>query len=310
MSEVVAPADGGQGAGASATSAAVLTPTPGHQVVNANDTSTGAIAAPPPPPQPANPTIDWLKGADETTLGYTANKGWKDPAEVVRSYQNLEKLLGADKAGNAIVVPKPDADPKEWAAVYDKLGRPTGPDGYKVPVPEGGNKEFQDSMLKVAHDLGLTKSQAEGLFGKYNEATMGMAKAQAEAKMAAFQQDDAAIKQEWGAAYTQNLAQAQAAARVLGLDSATIDKLSDALGHKGTMQLLQKIGSKAAEADFVDGGSDKPGFSSVMSPAQAKSEIRELSQDRGFTAKLLAKDAQAMQRWSQLHDWAYPQEQR
>ena len=304
MSEAT-PADSGQGA-SSSTSAAIVNAAASPQTVSA--TSTSQVAATPAPVQPANQTIDWLTGADELTLGYTANKGWKDPSEVVRSYQNLEKLMGADKAGNAIVVPKADADPKEWGAVYDRLGRPAGPDGYKAPVPEGGNAEFQTKAFGKAHELGLSKAQGEGLVNWFNEQQTGMIQAAQQAKVAQFQQDEQAIRGEWGAAYTQNLAQAQAAARFLGIDAATIDKISDSLGHKGTMQLLQKIGSRSVESEFVDGGADKPGFSSVMSPAQAKSEIKSLAEDANFRAKLIAKDADAMRKWDQLHQWAHPEQ--
>ena len=307
MSEVAAPADtGGQGTGTPSTSAAIVNTAASPQTVSA--TSTSQVAATPAPVQPANQTIDWLTGADELTLGYTANKGWKDPSEVVRSYQNLEKLMGADKAGNAIVVPKADADPKEWGAVYDRLGRPANPDGYKVSVPEGGDAEFQKGMLTVAHEAGLSQAQAEKLFGTFNERALAAMAQQQQAKVAQFQQDEQSIRTEWGAAYTQNLAQAQAAARFLGIDAATIDKISDSLGHKGTMQLLQKIGSRSVESEFVDGGADKPGFSSVMSPAQAKSEIKSLAEDKNFRAKLIAKDADALRKWDQLHQWAHPEQ--
>lgn len=299
MAEAAAPVQGGQG-----TSSAILNTAASTQTVQA--TSTSEVATPPAQPQPPS-TIEWLKDADELTTGYVQNKGWDNPTKVVQSYQNLEKLLGADKAGNAIIVPKPDADPKEWAGIYDRLGRPTAPDGYKVPLPEGGSKESHEAVLAKIHELGLSKSQGESLVNWYNEQVSNGMKAANEAKSAQFQKDDQSIKQEWGAAYTQNLAQAQAAARFLGLDAQTIDKISESLGHKGTMQLLQKIGSRAVESDFVDGGSDRPGFGSVMSPAQAKAEIQQLANDKGFRAKMMAKDAASMQRWDQLHQWAYPE---
>lgn len=299
MSDTNAPADSGQGGAPVSTSAAVSA----APAAPAAPTSAQVAA---PAPAPVAQPVSWLPDADETLTGYVQNKGWDTPAKAVDSYRNLEKLLGADKAGNAVVIPKEGADPKEWAAVYDRLGRPTGPDGYKVAVPEGGNAELQTAVLAKAHELGLSKAQGEGLIGWYNEQAAGILAKEAAAKAAAFQQEDAAIKTEWGSAYTQNLAAAQAAARGLGLDGQTIDKMSEALGHKATMQLLNKIGTRMQEPGFVAGDKTEQ-FGNAMTPGQAKAEIQSLTQDKGWVAKLMAKDATALARWDQLHRYAFPE---
>lgn len=295
-----APTDGGQGAPVS-TGAALA--------------AASAAAAPEPASaqlsqQPAAPNVsapDWLKEADEITVGYVQNKGWDNPAKVVDSYRNLEKLLGADKANNAIVIPKEGADPKEWAAVFDRLGRPTGPDGYKVELPAGGNADMHNASLAKFHELGLTKAQGENLMSWFNGLQTQSMQQMEQAKAAQFAQEDQAIKQEWGNAYTQELAKAQQAARGLGLDATTIDKLSDALGHAGTMRLLNSIGSKLGEDKFVGGDRSDNSFGNAMTPAQAKAEIQTLMQDREFSAKLMNKDSAATQRWTQLHQWAFPE---
>lgn len=300
MSEI-ASADGGQGAVATASSAALLSAAP---VAPAEPTGQQVAAAP--APAPAAPAIKWLDGADETTVGYVQNKGWTEPKQVLEGYRNLEKLLGADKANNAVVIPKEGADPKEWAAVYDRLGRPSEPNGYKVELPQGGNAEFQNAVLSKFHELGLTKAQGEALANWYNGTTQESLAALEQQRVAQFQQDDAAIKREWGAAYTQNLAQAQSAARGLGLDANTIDKLSEALGHKTTMQLLQKVGSRLTEDSFV--APDAPQtFGSAMTPGQAKAQIQGLMSDKDFTAKYLAGDTDAKAKMARLHSFAYPE---
>lgn len=291
----------GQGTATAAPStAAALSASHATTAVSASTQVTASATTPP------NPQIAWLgDGVDEATLGYVANKGWDDPKKAVQSYQNLEKLLGADKAGNAIVLPKPEADAKEWDAIWNRLGRPAEPAGYNVLVPEGGSKEFQDEMLKEAHAAGMPKAMAEKLFNKFNEKQVEARKAQQIAKEQQFVADDQAVKQEWGQAYVQNLAQAQAAARVLGLDGPTIDKLSDALGHKATMTLLQKIGSKTGEAEFVS-GDGSTNFGGVMTPAQAKAEIVALRNDKNFAARYLNNDKAAIAEMERLHKFAYP----
>lgn len=303
MSEAAASADSGQGAPGSTSAALASTSVPATPAAPTGQQLTVSAA---PTDLPATPTFDWAKGADELTTGYIQNKGWDNPMKVVDSYRNLEKLLGADKADNAVVIPKHDADPKEWAAVYDKLGRPSAPDGYKVELPEGGDKAFHEASMSKFHELGLTKAQGEQLANWYNSTVVESVQAAEADRAARFQQEDTAIRQEWGAAFTQNLAQAQAAARGLGLDGATIDKLSDALGHKATMQMLQNIGSRMGEDTFVTGNGDT-NFGSVMTPAQAKASIQSLMSDKDFTARYLKGDAGAKAEMQRLHQFAYPE---
>lgn len=304
MSEAIAPTDGGQGV---ATPAAPTSSSAALNVSAVPPAPTGQQAtAAPAAPAPATPAPSWLEGADETTIGYVQNKGWSDPKQVLDGYRNLEKLLGADKANNAVIIPKHDADPKEWNAVFDKLGRPTGPDGYKVDLPEGGDKTMHEASLAKFHELGLTKTQGENLLNWFNGQVQESTAAMAAQRAAEFQQQDIALKTEWGNAYTQNLAQAQAGARGLGLDSGTIDKLSDALGHQATMNLLQKVGAGMREDSLVT--SDSPaGFGSAMTPGQAKAQIQSLMSDRDFTSKYLNGDAGAKAKMSQLHSYAYPE---
>lgn len=253
---------------------------------------------------PSMPSLSWLGEADELTVGYVQNKGWSDPKQVLDGYRNLEKLLGADKAGNAVVLPRLDADAKEWGPVWDRMGRPPAADGYARL--EGGDPEIQNTMFGRFHELGLSKAQGEGIaqwlaeFGNQSET---QSQQQAEAR---FQTEDQAVKTEWGAAYTQNLAQAQAAARGLGLDAQTIDAISDALGHQRTMNLLQQIGSRMGEDSFVTGDRTET-FGNALTPGQAKAQIQTLMSDKDFTSRYLAGDAAAKAKMEGLHRFAYPE---
>jgi len=283
MSDVNTPAEGGQGAAPAAASAAAP-----------------AAAAPAAAPS-------WLSGADETTVGYVQNKGWTEPKQVLEGYRNLEKLLGADKAGNAVILPKPDAQQAELDAFYNRLGRPVDASGYKLAVPEGADPTFAQAAAGKFHELGLTQKQGEALTAWWNETAGANTAAAQAAKATAFQADDAALKTAWGAAYQQNLTAAQAAVRGLGLDDATIDKLADSMGHKAAMEFFHKIGAKIGEPDFVAGDKLET-FGSALTPGQAKAKIAELMKDKGFTAKYLSNDAAAKAEMERLHKFAYPEE--
>ena len=69
----------------------------------------------------------WYDAFPEDVRGLVQNKGWQSPVDAIQSYTNLEKFLGADKAGRGLVLPKDDAGADEWGQVYDRLGRPADP---------------------------------------------------------------------------------------------------------------------------------------------------------------------------------------
>lgn len=271
--------------------------------------ATPATAAPATTPAsaPEGTAQTWYNGADELTTGYIQNKGWQNPLDAIKSYQNLEQLLGADRAGRTVVMPKPDATPEERNAFYEKLGRPTDANGYNLQVPEGfGDKEFAGQAGQWFHELGLSKAQGEQLVAKWNEYIGARVGADQTAQAQAFEQDNTKLTQEWGAAHAQNLAAAQAAARGLGLDTTTIDKLQSALGHYGTMNLLAKIGSKTIESPFV-AGDGKPGFGDAMTPAQAKAEIKALMGDKEFVKQYTGGNREAFLKVQRLNQFAYPE---
>jgi hypothetical protein len=274
-------------------------------VAPAGSTSAAVAAAPPVVSIPNAAGPEWLAGADELKVGYVQNKGWKDPAQVVDSYINLEKLLGAEKAGRTVVLPGEKAEAAELDAFYTKLGRPAEAKDYKIAVPEGVPTDYAESAKAKFHELGISAKQAEALAAWNNEQAAAMSAKQQNQSAEAFNADVSTIKTEWGAAHDQNLVIARNAAAALGWDGAKIDKVSGALGHAETMRLLHQIGSKTGESDFV--GGQGTSFGNAKTPAQAKAEIQALKQDRGFTAKLMNKDAEANARWTQLHQYAFPQ---
>lgn len=286
MTDVTAtPADGGQGAAAAP-----------------------AAAAPAAAPAAATPEVAWLPGADEVTVGYLKNKGWTDPGQVLDGYKNLEKLLGADRAGRTVVLPKEDASPDDLNAFYSKLGRPATADDYKIGVPDGGDAEYAKAAAAKFHELGLSAKQAAALVEWNNSQVANLKTSTETAAQTRFADEDRALKSEWGNAFTQNLNQAQAAARGLGIEAAQIDALSSALGHKATMELFQKIGSRMSEADFVSGSKTEK-FGNAMTPGQAKAEIQTLRADKEFVAKYAGGDAEAKARMARLHAFAFPEQQ-
>lgn len=248
---------------------------------------------------------DWTTGLAEDVRGFVQTKGWKGPADVIGSYTNLEKLLGADKAGRALVPPKDDAAPEEWSAFYNKLGRPEAPDGYKIPVPDGDAGEFAKTASTWFHEAGLTAKQAETLAAKWNEhmgGTLQQQQAEYAQKSAVDLQD---LQKEWGKDFETNAELARRARREAGLSDAEGQAIERALGLSKAAKVFAFLGKQFAEAPMKGGEGDIRGNFGAT-PEAAKARIAALKADPDWSAKYVAGNADARAEFERLHRIAFP----
>lgn len=233
----------------------------------------------------------WL-GSDvpEGMDSFVANKGWKSGVEAVTSYQNLEKLMGADKAGRTVVLPGEGATPDELNAFYNRLGRPEEPAGYDIPLPEGMEQsDFADWARGTFHEAGVSAEAAKLVTEKYNEfAAQSMEQSQ-QAYEAQVAEDTTALQREWGAAYEEKVAGAKAAAREFGLTDDQVTRMEGALGFADLMRFMSNVGSKLGEATFHEGGGDRQATGGLMTPAEAQVALNGLNSDPKFMEAWLDK---------------------
>lgn len=277
----------------------VLSGQPGGAVAAGGEGGAGAAA-----PAPAPAAQDWTASFDEGTRGFIQTKGWKSPADVLGSYQNLEKLMGADKAGRGVVMPKDDAPAEEWAAFYNRLGRPEAPDQYKIPVPDGADDGFAKTAANWFHEAGLTPKQAETLAAKWNEhmgGTQQQQQAQFEQQSAIDLQD---LQKAWGDQFEAKAELARRARRESGLSDAEGQAIERALGLKKAAEVFAMLGKQFAEAP-MKGGEGAPRANFGATPEDARARISALKQDAGWTAKYLSGDADARSEFERLHRIAF-----
>jgi hypothetical protein len=103
-------------------------------------------------------------------------------------------------------MPTPESSAEEIRAFYQKTGCPENPDGYEIQVGDEvakfRNEGVENDLKAVAHEMGVSKQAFEAIVGKYYESIqMDMAKS--------LEQGEAALKEEFGEKYDENIAIAQ-----------------------------------------------------------------------------------------------------
>jgi hypothetical protein len=263
-------------------------------------------AAPPPaaPPPAAPPAGDsWFTKLSADDQAYAANKGWKadtDPSVIMQSYQNIEKLMGADKAGRTVMLPKDANDTEALNTIYEKLGKPKDPSGYSIELPQGADTQFADTARGWFHKGNLTVDQAKFVTEQYRAFELDTIK-----KM----QDDHAtqvegLQKEWGDKYDGNVETARAALKAAGFSDDEARKMEYAIGPAAFAKKFEFFGRNYKEA--APPGTETrtaQGFN-TLTPVQAQQKMETLRADPNFMQRYDSPDpkvrAQAIQEMDDL----------
>jgi hypothetical protein len=241
----------------------------------------------------------FYSGFEDTELGGWVESKFQGAAPSVErlasSYRNLEKLVGAEKAGRTVTLPGPDADPDTLGEFFTRLGRPEQPDGYAVPEGVQVNEARLTEARQKAHEIGLTDKQFEAMISWDNEFVTNMAQsAEAERKQAA-EKAEAELRQEWGGAYDQRVEAVNKAAEALEMTQDQLAGLREAMGPAAAMKFVYGLGSRLGE-DLTP--TDVAGKKSAeLTPDAAQAEWNRLRNDTGFQQAWLNKS-------DPQHQWA------
>lgn len=238
--------------------------------------------------QQSGQAAPWHGLTDPDALSYIQNKGWTNPADVIKSYQGAEKLIGRDPS-QVLVLPRAD-DPDGMRQVFQKLGKPEKPDAYnmKLGLPDGAKVDegFAKSMQQLLHKADITEAQAKTLISDYNSMLAAAAAQQAKDYELNVQADKQALLDEWKGGHDRMMGKAKAAAQSLGFAPELIDAIEKQVGYAKTHKMFAEIGAKLGEDGLVTTGGKTPSFDGMLTPAEAKAQWDQSKLDPNFVAAL------------------------
>jgi hypothetical protein len=263
------------------------------------DTTAAGLSPAAPAAMPAAPA-DWIATLPEDARGFVKNKGWDKPADLLDSYRHLERMVGTER----LALPRDDGDRANWERVWNRLGRPEKPEGYKLPMPEkGGDKALAKAFSARAHELGLTAKQARGLADWWNNTAAGGLQKAERQRQTREAGEIATLQDELGAAFDGEAAAARRAAALFGFDAETLTQIEGAIGTAAMIRRFMAIGRALGE-DRIEGGADT-GFSPSVEAARAR--IEGLKADPVWTKRYLGGDEAAKAEFQKLMRAAYPE---
>lgn len=250
----------------------------------------------------------WYDGLPDDLKGLAEVKGWKDPADALKSYKNLEEFMGADKAGRGLILPKDENDRQAFDKIYERLGRPEKAEDYALAdfLKENGDNQLEEdetydenmlnAMSGIFHEAGLSKKQGQSLAMGYNKFFQGMVEAQRE-------KHRAEVEEVKGSLAPEQLETARRGFRFLGLSGEDAVAIEAYLGVKKATDLFTKIGVSLAE-DKLPADAKYAGGDGSISGAQRL--IQEKRNDGFFMERYLGGDKSAKAEMDALYAKAYP----
>jgi len=266
------------------------------------------VENPNPAPAPINPDpqpTDWKANLDPAIKDHPCLANFNNSEDVVKSYVGVQPIIGREK----IPLPPENATKEDWDMVFDRLGRPSTIDGYKIApakMPEGFPAQSEEKLKGFkakALELGLLPAQADSLYqwymgdvsAEYNNHMEGLAVKKGDA--------EAGLRKEWGKGYDAKIASARQVVNEFG-DPEFGELIDSGLGNDPRfLKFLAKLGGKISEDGITTGQPEV-----TLTPEEAMGEIRKIQGDpkHPYFDKMHPEHELSVRRMKDLYELAYP----
>ena len=244
------------------------------------------------PEQGEATTSSWTEGFSDEQKAFVETKGFDSASKVVEAYTNLEKFVGVPK-DQLLKVPEA-SDEAGREAFQIKLGRPEKKEGYEADFHEEASDGYKEALLESFFKNGVSKEAGKEIVKSLNEHFATIKETQDHEVEAKYDEQEEALKKEWGHKYAKNVGLAKKSASVMGVKDDDFASLEKVWGVDKTMKMFQMLGERMTESKFSEGGKSDTAL-------QAQVAIDEMKGDSSFVDKLLAGDMASKKRWNDAH---------
>ena len=177
-------------------------------------------------------------------VAYISNKGFKTPADLLKSYRELERAYSSK-----ISIPK-DGDKEGFSKLYSKLGMPNDLDGFDIEFQDD-DKELGGQFKQVCLENNILPQSAKALYDWFVKS-----RDEAEEKINQSWEDKSftemkEVEQEWGAKAKQNIELMKRGIRLVSDDENVIENMEKALGTRQMMETFCRLGEAVSEDNPV-----------------------------------------------------------
>jgi len=258
-------------------------------------------------PSPAD--SQWRAALPDELKAHPGLQKFKDVATLAKSYIAAEGAIGADK----VVLPGRNATEEQRRTFFTAIGCPEAPEKYELPKelpPDFKPDQAQaTAFFKLAHEIGLTPAQAQRIVRFDVDRELAAKAGGATTLEQERTTSQAALRQQWGNAYDENVAMAKDAVRQLGGDE--LVKVLDETGIGNVPSMVKafaQVGRYMREDQLIGAGR---AARFAMGPAEAKAAIAAKERDPEFRKAYYTADhaahAEAVKEMAKLHEAAFPE---
>jgi hypothetical protein len=195
-------------------------------------------------------SLGWRAGLPDDLKQNEAFTGFKTVGEFGKHYLEVSSKAKELEGKLADYVPKlpDDATDEERSLYLEALGRPEQPSEYEFEGEDKNAPEWTSYWKQAAHELGLTKTQAKQLSGKFNAQMQQLVDAHNASLKTEMEAAEQKLKSELGDKYETTVELAKRMTQThLGKN---FDEVFDGLGAEarfGVVRLLMKVANLTGE---------------------------------------------------------------
>jgi hypothetical protein len=256
-------------------------------------------------------TAVWTDSIDVSRRTDPTIQKYKSADELAKAHIDIQKLVGMDK----LPLPKKPytESPDDYGIVFDRLGRPSDPNAYKIPeikdlpadFPKASEEDLK-AFKTLAHKIGLMPHQVEALYKYQVDQTKNVLNGNAQASESFRVDSEKFLRKEWGKSFDTKLQTINKGLKKFG-DEQFEQLLQGGLGnHPAFARFLDKVFSNFGEdGEFIG----EPKGAGMMTPDEAKSAIPKFREDQKkiLSNKLHPEYKAVTEQLNRLYQFAYPE---